>query len=87
MEAGFMHEWGIAASIIDKIKENASGNGLTKVVAAEIKLGKRLHIGIDEFRDCLIVLAQKEAGCVWGCRFDIEEVDAKLAILASIEGE
>ncbi|MFA5118468.1 MAG: hydrogenase/urease maturation nickel metallochaperone HypA [Candidatus Omnitrophota bacterium] len=82
-----MHEWGIAADIIEKIKESASENGLTKVVAAEIKLGRRLHIGIDEFRDCLMVLAQKEAGCVYGCRFDIETVDSKLAALASIEGE
>ncbi|MFA6216227.1 MAG: hydrogenase/urease maturation nickel metallochaperone HypA [Candidatus Omnitrophota bacterium] len=82
-----MHEWGIASNIIEKIKENALENGIAKVVAAEIKLGKSLHIGIDEFRDCLQVLAQKEAGSVHGCRFDIEEVDSKLATLASIEGE
>ena len=80
-----MHEWGIALNIIEKIKNTANINGIHKVTSAQIKLGRSLHIGVSEFRDCLVVLAKEEN--LEQCLFDIEEVDSKLASLESIEGE
>ena len=80
-----MHEWGIATNIIEKIRKYAIMNKLKKVTLAEITLGKGLHIGLDEFRACLVALAKDD--CVSACTFEIKEDDSKLARLELLEGE
>ncbi len=81
-----MHEWGIAQSIIDKVRDAAGQNKLAAVTKVEINLGSGLGITVGEFLFCLKALT-KENALFERCTFVMAEVDAATASIEAIEGD
>jgi len=81
-----MHEWGIASSILEKIVNAAKKNCLGAVTRVEIRLGRGLGIGKEEFLFCLKTITRDEESFK-RCTFDIEMVDSNLASIESIESD
>ncbi|OGS03768.1 MAG: hypothetical protein A2339_07760 [Elusimicrobia bacterium RIFOXYB12_FULL_50_12] len=81
-----MHEWHLAANIVEKIEKAAAENGLRQVTRAEILLGRGLGIAESEFSECLKISTNGKK-IFAECCFDIKLVESNLASIENIEGD